>query len=527
MTSAALFLIVVTLAGLSAVRWATRLAPLTSELPAKTFIATLLAALGAASELGWLQAAPWLTTVILVLAPIYVFGPLALIALVRAGVWRAARAVMQVLYWSPEGRAALGRLLAQAALQEGNATAALGLAPRHDALLLSLAHLLEGDWEAVLAVDAPHPAGDDADNAHLIAAARIEALLELGQVEQARHETQALKTRFEAGKQGPLGYRAVVLSEARLAAYHGDFETARQLLEQPLVGARPGDLYRILGRAGERAGRSELAAKAYSAAYSASRGEQRQRFAADLARLGVPVPKGAQAVTAKPWATYGLAAALALAYGAQLLFDRSYGLVRAAGQVYEASSVLAAFLQELPGLPAIGAWWRYLSYAFLHGNLPHIGFNLWVLLDIGRLYERRRGWGDLLIAFVAGTVVGAYLTTIFQAGQPLILVGASGGILGVAGALLAEALLSRNAADRLLLRSLVQWMLLLLVFSVAVPGVSLWGHVGGVVGGFAYGVLRLRLPLGRGYSQAVGLLAIGLMALALISAVSTIVPLLP
>ena len=126
MTSAALFLIILALAGLSAVRWATRMAPLTSELPAKTFIATLLAALGAASEVGWLKAAPWVIVIILVLAPIYVFGPLALIALVRAGAWRVARGVMRLLYWSPEGRAALGRLLAQAALQEGNAVAALG-----------------------------------------------------------------------------------------------------------------------------------------------------------------------------------------------------------------------------------------------------------------------------------------------------------------------------------------------------------------------------------------------------------------
>lgn len=527
MTSAALFLIVVALAGLSAIRLASRLAPLNSEFPAKTVIATLLAGLGAAGELGVLQAAPWAIVVILVLAPLYVFGPLALIALVRAGAWRGARSLMRLLYWSTEGRAALGRLLAQAALQEGNAAAALGLAPRHDALLLSLAHLLEGDWEGVLAVEAPHPAGDDADNAHLIAAARIEALLELGQVEQAQHETQALRTRFEAGRQGPLGYRAVVLSEARLAADRGDFEKARELLEQPLVGARPADLFRILGRAGERAGRPEMAAKAYSAAYGASRGEQRKRFAAELTRLGVAVPKRATGVSARPWATYALAASLALAYGAQLLFDRSYGLVRALGQLYEASSVVAAFLQQLPGLPAIGAWWRYLSYAFLHGNLVHIGFNLWVLFDIGRLYERRRGWGDLLAAFVAGTVIGAHLTTIFQAGQPLILVGASGGILGVAGALLAEALLSRNAADRLLLRSLAQWMLILLAFSVAVPGVSLWGHVGGVVGGFIYGLLRVRLPLGKGFSQAVGFLAIGLMVLALVSAISTVVPLLP
>src|SRR5690606_23174688 len=102
-----------------------------------------------------------------------------------------------------------------------------------------------------------------------------------------------------------------------------------------------------------------------------------------------------------------------------------------------------------------------------------------------------------------------------------------GGILGVAGALLAEALFSRSAADRLLLRSLLQWMALLLVFSVAVPQVSLWGHAGGVLGGVVYGLVRTRLPLGARFSQAAGMLSVGLMLLALVAAVTTVLPLLP
>src|SRR5690606_13195984 len=169
-------------------------------------------------------------------------------------------------------------------------------------------------------------------------------------------------------------------------------------------------------------------------------------------------------------------------------------------------------------------------YAFVHGNLIHIGFNLWVLFDLGRLYERRREWPDVVAALVAGTAGGAALTHLMQAGQPLILVGASGGILGIAGALLADALAGRSPADRLLLRSLLQWMALLMVFSFAVPGVSLWGHVGGVVGGLAWGLVRRRLGGGttaRQATQAVGVLAIGLLALAVTSALTTVLPLLP
>lgn len=503
------------------------MAPLSSELPAKTMLATLLAALAAAADYGLLHAPSWLVTAAVMVTPIYVFGPLLLIYLVRVRGHQLARVIKNVLYWTPEGRESLGRLLAQAALQEGDPEAALALAPSRDALLLAQAYLLEEEWQAVLDVDAPLPAGKNADNAHLMAAARIEALIELGRLEQARHEFDLLKTRFEAGRRGPLGHRAVVLSEARIRAQEGDFESTRRLLEQPLVGARPATLYRVLGVAAERSHRPDVAARAFNAAYASANGRPQQRIARDLARLGLEPPARSQAVGRRPLATYVLAGSLALAYLLQVTLDRSYGPVRALGTLFEPSSLVAAFLQGLPGLPAADAWWRYLSYAFVHGNLPHIAFNLWVLVDIGRLYERRRGWGDLLAVFAVGAAAGAWLTTIFQAGQQVILVGASGGILGVAGALLAEALLGRTAADKLLLRSLLQWMALLLVFSVAVKGVSLWGHVGGVAGGFLYGVLRLRLPLGRRYSQAAGLLSIGLMALALIGAVSTILPLLP
>src|SRR5690606_15563879 len=206
------------------------------------------------------------------------------------------------------------------------------------------AHLLEGDYQAVLAVEAPAPAGPLADNSHLVAAARVEALLELDRVEEARNEFRSLKTRAEAGNKGPLGHRAVVLSEARIRAYDGEFEAVRQLLEQPLVGARPETLFHILGTAGERAGRHEVAVKAYSAAFANSKGKQRERARQDLARLGV---EPTRTVEKRRWsyATYALAAALAAAYVAQISFDASYGLVRALGTLFQPSNVVAAFLQ--------------------------------------------------------------------------------------------------------------------------------------------------------------------------------------
>lgn len=526
MTTATLFLIIVAVAGVSSLRWASRLAPLPNEFPLMTLLATLVAGATATITSGSWRAPAVLLGVVLVLTPLYVFGPLGLVSLVRAGHWRQARALVRVMYRTQPGRDAVGRLLAQAALARGDGEAALALTSRHDPVLLAQAYLLTGDLARVLEIEEP-PAAWGADNAHLVAAARIEALLALGHVEQARHETANLKTRFEAGKQGPLGYRAVVLSEARLAAHAGDLAATKELVGRPLAGVAPATLYDILGTAAERAGSRATAVNAYGAAYLASSGPLRKRFAARLGALGAAPPTTGAAIARRPLATYSLSAVLAAAYLAQVLVDRFVGVLSVRGQGIYASNVIAAFVQGIPGVPFADAWWRYLTYAFLHGSVLHIGLNLWVLVDIGRLYERRRGWGDLLAAFTVGTAVGAFATTVFQAGQPLVLVGASGGILGVAGALLAEAALSRAQSDRLLLRGLLQWIGLLVVFSIAVPGVSLWGHVGGIAGGFVYGVVRSRSGLGQRFAQASGWFCALLLALAVVSALTSVVPLLP
>ena len=72
-------------------------------------------------------------------------------------------------------------------------------------------------------------------------------------------------------------------------------------------------------------------------------------------------------------------------------------------------------------------------------------------------------------------------------------------------------------------RSLVQWMALIVVFSLAVPGVSLWGHVGGVVGGLLWGFVRQGLPRSSNIDLVAGMLSILLMGYALARAASVFV----
>ena len=517
MSESTLFLLLVAIAGVYAVRWSARLAPLWSEFPAKTLIATALAGLVAVAGFTNLSVSTALRDVALVVGPVYVFGPLLLVALARNRRYRVAAVVSDALYWTGEGRGAVRRLLAQAALQQGDAEAALRLAPHHDTLLLVQAYVLKEDWDAILQLEELPREGD---NAYLAGAARIEALLALGHGERARAELAEMRRRWQSGPRGPIGFRSLVISEARCDAEDGDFEKVREELQQPLAGVRPSTLYAILARAAEQSQHRDVAVTLYTHAYESAPPGLTDRFAAKLRVLGQEPPPRARRSGA-PVATLSLAGVLVLAYIAEILVNRLLGAVRVGAQTLHLSSFTAAFMLNIPGVPGEHAWWRLLTYAFLHANLVHIGFNVWVLVDLGRIYELRRGWGNVLAAFVMGTAAGAYLTSITQAHQPLLLIGASGGILGIAGALLADVLRSQAPSDRMLLRGLIQWMVLIALFSVVVPNVSLWGHAGGVVGGLLWGFARQGMPADRRIGSAAGVIGVALMVVALASAVIT------
>src|SRR5690606_18135941 len=240
----------------------------------------------------------------LVIGPVYVFAPLLLLALVRAGRATPALALMRLLYWTGNGRRAVGRLLAQAAVQVGDAEAAVRLSDDADGVLLAQARRLERDWEGVLAAtlqssaaggggspEGAAPGAAAPDNVALGYEARVEALLALGRLPEAEAEVARLTRFFESGHDSPLVFRALTLAQARLAAELGDVERVRQLLTQPMVGASPATLYAVMARAAERAGRADVAVKLLSQAHSAAAGALRERLADDILRLGGAVPE--------------------------------------------------------------------------------------------------------------------------------------------------------------------------------------------------------------------------------------------
>ncbi len=129
-------------------------------------------------------------------------------------------------------------------------------------------------------------------------------------------------------------------------------------------------------------------------------------------------------------------------------------------------------------------WWRCLTYAYTHGGIIHLGFNMVVLYQVGPLLEAEIGWSRLftlytISAFVA-TVAGFFWHPV------AIVVGASGAIFGLIGFSIsyyhriggALALQRRNF--------MFQWAVMAFIFGIVV-GADNAAHFGGLIAGLAIG----------------------------------------
>ncbi len=140
---------------------------------------------------------------------------------------------------------------------------------------------------------------------------------------------------------------------------------------------------------------------------------------------------------------------------------------------------------SLPLAYNISQPWRFVMAIFLHGSLIHIGFNMWVLMDIGPMVEELYGSARYLFLYVVTGVVG-YLLSSF-AGH--LSVGASGSLLGLVGVLLAATTGRKNMAAQALRSALIRWLIYIAVLGFLFSGTDNYAHLGGVASGYLLGRL--------------------------------------
>lgn len=136
--------------------------------------------------------------------------------------------------------------------------------------------------------------------------------------------------------------------------------------------------------------------------------------------------------------------------------------------------------------------WQIISYAFLHGNVTHIGFNMLGLWMFGAEIERYVGPKRLLACYFASVVTAAltqlFIPMLFDA-PPAPTIGASGGVFGL---LLAYALMfpSRKVVPLIPPIPMPAWLFatiyagieLFLGVTGTLSGIAHFAHLGGMIG---------------------------------------------
>ncbi len=133
-------------------------------------------------------------------------------------------------------------------------------------------------------------------------------------------------------------------------------------------------------------------------------------------------------------------------------------------------------------------YWRLVTCAFLHDGFLHIAINMLSLYFVGSALEPAIGSRNFVVVYMTSLLAGSFGALLFQPGYPSI--GASGAIFGVFGALIVVA---RYRGIPFWQSGLGFVLVVNLVFSLSVRGISIGAHVGGLVGGLIAGWLVIEL----------------------------------
>jgi membrane associated rhomboid family serine protease len=123
-------------------------------------------------------------------------------------------------------------------------------------------------------------------------------------------------------------------------------------------------------------------------------------------------------------------------------------------------------------------YWRLVTSGFLHAGLIHIGFNMYLLYILGTLLEPAIGRARFAILYFTSLLGGSLGMLLLQPDS--LTVGASGAVFGLMGG----AVVTMRARGFDPMASGIPALIALnLLITFVIPGISIGGHLGGLVAG--------------------------------------------
>lgn len=131
-------------------------------------------------------------------------------------------------------------------------------------------------------------------------------------------------------------------------------------------------------------------------------------------------------------------------------------------------------------------YWRLITANFIHFGIIHLAVNCYSLRNIGcfieRIYHRKQYLFILLCSAFGTTFIPYLLYLLFSIGASTVSGGVSGIIFGLLGCLCVTAYQYKGVYYHVY-RQLLPNIILMFIISICIPSISLFGHLGGFIGG--------------------------------------------
>jgi rhomboid protease GluP len=152
------------------------------------------------------------------------------------------------------------------------------------------------------------------------------------------------------------------------------------------------------------------------------------------------------------------------------------------GDVGDCNSLICQLLAQQNNLVLSGFYWQLFTSMFVHFGPLHIMFNMFALYYFGRLNENAFSTPKFLAIYFASGLLGSVMSLVLL--PPTALSGgASGAIFGLVGSYVAIARRMQHMGVALL------YALLIFVQSSFLPGVNIFAHLFGLIGGIVLGLI--------------------------------------
>ncbi len=188
--------------------------------------------------------------------------------------------------------------------------------------------------------------------------------------------------------------------------------------------------------------------------------------------------------------TFAVIAISVLAYLGQILGTSLLG-----------GDILALYGAKINSAILQGEIWRFITPVFLHGSVLHIGFNMYALYSLGSSLEQHYGHGRFAALYLLSGFAGNVVSFLMSQSPSY---GASTAVFGLVAAEIVfiwkNKRLFRNA--RFALVNTIGIVVVNLIIGLS-PGIDNWGHIGGLLGGFAFAWFAG--PVWRGEMQVDGI----------------------